>query len=143
MGEWWLNPHVLQGEFLHPREHNVLIFTDASNAGWGAHLKEDSIGGLRSQKEKRLTHKPSRTTNSDPSPETLHTPMQGETRVLIATDNSTVVAHINKQGDTHSAELCALIWILLTWCQKHQATLRACHIPRSLNVIADGHSRRN
>ena len=29
--------------------------------------------------------------------------------VLVATDNSTVVAYINKQGGTHSAEMCALL----------------------------------
>ena len=43
--EWWLNPqNILGGEFLHPRDHDVLIFTGASNAGWGAHLNHDSTG---------------------------------------------------------------------------------------------------
>ena len=33
--EWWLDPqNVLQGEFLYPKEHKELIFTEASNAGW-------------------------------------------------------------------------------------------------------------
>ena len=46
-GEWWLDPqNVLQGDILHPREHKILIFTDASNAGWGAHLNQESTGGL-------------------------------------------------------------------------------------------------
>ena len=35
------------------------------------------------------------------------------------------------------------MWRLLTWCNKHQITLIARHIPGSLNVIADGLSRRN
>ena len=64
-------------------------------------------------------------------------------QVLVASDNTTVVAHINKQGRTHSPELCALMWRLLTWCNKNQITLRARHIPGSLNVIAEGLSRRN
>ena len=52
---WWLDPqNVLQGEFLHPREHKKLIFTDASNAGWGTHLNQASTGGLWSQHEKHL-----------------------------------------------------------------------------------------
>ena len=34
--------------------------------------------------------------------------------VLVATDNSTVVAYINKQGGTHSAEMCALLWKIIT-----------------------------
>ena len=54
-GEWWLDPtNVLQGEFLHPREHEKLIFTDASNAGWGAHLDHESTRGVWSHAEKHL-----------------------------------------------------------------------------------------
>ena len=64
-------------------------------------------------------------------------------QVLVASDNTTVVARINKQGGTHSTELCALMWRLLTWCNKHQITLRERHVPGSLNVIADGLSRMN
>ena len=54
-----------------------------------------------------------------------------------------MVAYINKQGGTRSAELCALMWRILTWCNQNNVTLRARHIPGSLNVIADGLSRRN
>ena len=36
--------------------------------------------------------------------------------VLVATDNSTVVAYINKQGGTHSAEMCTLLWKIMIWC---------------------------
>ena len=35
------------------------------------------------------------------------------------------------------------MWRLLTWCNKHHITLRAKHVPGSLNVIVDGLSRRN
>ena len=43
-GELWLDPqNVLQGEFLHLREKQ-LIFRDATNAGWGAHLGQNSTG---------------------------------------------------------------------------------------------------
>ena len=64
-------------------------------------------------------------------------------RVLIASDNTSVVSYINKQGGTRSAELCALMWRILTWCNLNNVTLRARHVPGSLNVIADGLSRRN
>ena len=65
-------------------------------------------------------------------------------QVLIASDNNTsVVAYINKQGGTKSAELCALMWRILTWCHLNNVTLRARHVPGSLNVIVDSLSRRN
>ena len=58
-------------------------------------------------------------------------------------DNSTVVAYINKQGGTHSAEMCALLWNIMTWCHHYQITLKARHIPECLNVMGDLLSRSN
>ena len=55
----------------------------------------------------------------------------------VAMDNSTVVAYINKQGGTHSAEMCALLWKIMTWCHHYHITLKARHIPGCLNVMAD------
>ena len=63
--------------------------------------------------------------------------------VSVATDNSTVVAYINKQGGTHSAEMCTLLWKIMTWCHCYQITLKARHIPGCLNVMADLLSRSN
>ena len=63
--------------------------------------------------------------------------------ILIASDNTSVVSYINKQDSTRSAELCALMWRILTWCNLNNVTLRARHIPGSLNTIADSLSRQN
>ena len=61
--------------------------------------------------------------------------------MLVATDNTTVVAYINKEGGMKSGSLCALLWRILSWCTRQQVTLRARHIPGRLNVIADKLSR--
>ena len=63
--------------------------------------------------------------------------------VLIATDNTTVVSYINKEGGMRSGSLCALLWRLLSWCHPRGIVLRARHIPGRLNVIADKLSRHN
>ena len=63
--------------------------------------------------------------------------------LLIAMDNSTVVAYINKQGGIHLVEMCALLWKIMTWCHHYQITLKARHIPGCLNVMADLLSRSN
>ena len=63
--------------------------------------------------------------------------------VLVTTDNSTVVAYINKQGGTHSVEMCVLLWKIMTWWHRYQITLKARHIPECLNVMADLLSRSN
>ena len=54
-----------------------------------------------------------------------------------------MVVYINKQGGTHSAEMCALLWKIMTWCHHYHITLKARHIPGCLNVMADLLSRSN
>ena len=54
-----------------------------------------------------------------------------------------MVAYINKQGGTHSVEMCALLWKIMTWCHHYHITLKARHIPGCLNVMADLLSRSN
>ena len=122
-GEWWLDQqNVLQGEFLHPREHEKLIFTDASNAGWGAHSGQDSTGGLWSHLEKHLHINLLEMKAVFLALQFFKKTCQNN-QVLIASDNTSVVAYINKQGGTRSAELCALMWRILTWCNQNNVTL--------------------
>ena len=45
--------------------------------------------------------------------------------VLVATDNTTVVSYINKEGGMRSGALCVLLWRILTWCTRKQVTLKA------------------
>ena len=63
--------------------------------------------------------------------------------VVVATDNTTVVSYINKQGGMRSGSLCALLWRLLSWCHPRGISLRGQHIPGRLNVIADKLFRHN
>lgn len=62
--------------------------------------------------------------------------------VLILSDNTTVVAYIQKSGGTHSPSLCMLAFRLLCWCKSRGIDLVARHIPGRLNVLADSLSRR-
>ena len=62
-------------------------------------------------------------------------------RILIATDNATVVSYLNKQGGTHSWDMCLLVWRILAYCNPRNILIRARHIQGCLNVIADSLSR--
>ena len=63
-------------------------------------------------------------------------------KVLIATDNTTVVAYIHIEGGgMKSGPLCALLRRILTLCTSKQVTLKARHIPDWLNEVADKLSR--
>ena len=106
--DWWQNPsNVIKGADFHPKDHSIQLFTDASNEGWGAHLDQNSTKGLWSDREKRLHINVLELKAVSLALRNFKDQCQNQT-VLVATDNSTVVAYINKQGGTHSAEMCAL-----------------------------------
>ena len=48
---------MMKGTDLHPKDHNIQIFTDASYEGWVTHLDQVSAKGLWSNREKKATHK--------------------------------------------------------------------------------------
>ena len=91
---------------------------------------------------KKVTYKCFTVEGSFSGLETVQGPVPNET-VLVATDNPTVVTYINKQEGTHLAEMCALLWKIMTWCHHYQVTLRARHISEFLNVMANLLSRSN
>ena len=62
----------------------------------------------------------------------------GHSCVMISTDNTTMVSYINKQGGTHSPNLCVEI---LQWCLKHHIVVRIPYIPGKFSVLADRLSR--
>ena len=102
--DWWQNPtNIMKGSDLHPKGHSIQLCTDT-------YLHK----GMWSDREKWL-----------------HINVLELNAVSLALqrskdqnmDNSTVVAYINKQGGTHSAEMCALLWKIMTWCHHYKITL--------------------
>ena len=93
---WWLEESsVLLGQPLHPLKHALQIFTDASKEGWGAHLNEHTARGTWSLPESKLhiNHLELKAVFL-----ALFRTLVCNKTVLIATDNTTVVAYINKEG---------------------------------------------
>ena len=92
---WWLEEgNVLLGQPLHPLKHALQIFTDASKEGWEAHLDEHTARGTWSLPASKL-HREQKAVF--PALKEFRTLVLNKT-VLIATDNTTVVAYINKGG---------------------------------------------
>ena len=95
--DWWQNPsNVMRCADLHPKDYIIQLFTDQS-----------STKGLWSDWEKRLHINVLELKAVSLALRSFKDQCQNQT-VLVATDNSTVVAYINKQGGTQSAEMCAL-----------------------------------
>ena len=138
---WWLEEsNVLLGQPLHPLKHALQIFTDASKESWGAHLDEHTARGTWSLPESKLHINHLELKAVFLALKEFRTLVCNKT-VLIATDSTTVVAYINKEGGMKSGSLCALLWRILSWCTRQQVTLKARHIPGRLNMIADKLSR--
>ena len=141
--KWWMNSNrFVQGMPIHPPDSQIYLYTDASHFGWGANLEPMSLSfhGRWSEDQSRL-----------------HINMLEIMAIrlaliktlkyirhscgMISTDNTTVVSYINKQGGTHSPDLCVQVWKILLWCLKHQIVVRIRHIPGRFNVLADKLSR--
>ena len=139
--QWWLKEdNVLQGQPLQPVKHALQIFTDASKEGWGAHLNEFTARGSWSVPESKL-HINYLELKAVFLALKKFQNLCVDKIVLVATNNTTVVAYINKEGGMRSGPLCAILSRILTRCSLRQVTLKARHIPGRLNVIADKLSR--
>ena len=141
--DWWLDEdNVLRGQPLHPFQHALQLFTDTSNEGWGALLGDSTARGVWSVSESCL-HINFLELKAVRLALKSFEHLCRDQIVLIATDNTTVVSYIKKQGGMRSGSLCALLWRLLSWCHPRGITLKARHIPGQLNVITDKLSRHN
>ena len=123
---WWLEEsNVLQGQPLHPIKHALQIFTDASKKeGLGAHLNKLTARGSWSVPESKLHINYLELKAVFLALKEFQDLCVNQI-VLVATDNTTVVAYINKEGGLRSGPLCALLWRILTWCSQRQVTLKA------------------
>ena len=114
--------------------------TDASKEGWGAHLDEHTARGTWSLPESKL-HINYLELKAVFLALKEFQDLCSDKIVLVATNNTTLVSYINKEGGMRSGPLCALLWRIFTWCTRKQVTLKARHIPGRLNVVADKLSR--
>ena len=81
---------------------DLIIFTDASNEGWGASANDQTINGRWNESEK-LLHINELELLAIKHAVSSFLPLFPITKQLrIMTDNSTSVSYINKQGGTHS-----------------------------------------
>ncbi|PIK45181.1 putative TBC1 domain family member 2A [Apostichopus japonicus] len=135
---WWLDPNNWSsGVPFAIQLPMTSITTDASLSGWGAHGAIAQHGG-RGPKQKISPHQHPGDDGGQKSPGSFNDHVQG-TITTIFTDNTTVVAYINRQGGTRSERLCRLAWEVITAAEDSGTILRASHIAGKLNVMADAY----
>lgn len=141
--KWWTDPkRFVQGTSIHPPDPTSFLFTDASHYGWGAHLEPMSLSfhGRWTEDQSQLHINILEIMAIRFALKKVMHYIQ-HSCVMISTDNTTVVSYINKQGGTHSPNLCLEVWEILHWCLKHNIVLRIRHIPGKSNILADRLSR--
>ena len=112
------------------------IFTDASTQWSGTHMGDSQISGTWTRTDRKL-HIICLDLKAVFCALQHWSPVLQGHQVMNATDNSTVVSYINKQGGTHSPTLLRLTVELLLWLEAQNIIVRARHISGCLNVIAD------
>ena len=141
--QWWIRePAVLRGVPLTPFQQDILLVTDASNSGWGAHLENQMIHGEWSPSERKRHINQLELLAILKAVFHWTNVLRGK-NIMVASDNSTVVAYINRQGGTRSSDLLKLCQDLFQWVDRYNCQLKARHIPGHLNVLADSLSRPN
>ena len=91
---------------------------------------------------KKATHICSRIEGGLPGPLRLQGPVPESNSVSCDGQLNSGSLH-QQQGGTHSAEMCALLWKIMTWVHHYLITLKARHVLGCLNVMADLLSRSN
>ena len=138
---WWLDDRNLTvGVSLNTPPPELHLFTDASKAGWGAHLEELLLSGVWSEEDKHLHINLLELKAAFLALQEFQDRLVGHSVVLMS-DNTTVVAYVNKQGGTVSLPLHLLTVQVHEWAVAHSVGLSARYIPGKRNVLADGLSR--
>ena len=133
----WLDPLFLtSGIPNRPFQADLTIFLDSSRQGWGAHMGDSKISGTWTLTDRKLHINYLEFKAVTLALQHWAPLLQGR-QVMVATDNSTVVSYINKQGGTRSPTLLRLAVDLFLWLESQGIIVRARHIPGCLNVIAD------
>lgn len=119
---------------------SLTLFTDASLLGWGAYLEGQTVSGMWSStlQKDHINLLEMRAVLLALS----HFKLCLESlSIVLATDNTTVVAYLKNQGGTHCYALYQLAKDVLILCSQFQIRLVVRHIPGRLNVLADSLSR--
>ncbi|XP_060801332.1 uncharacterized protein LOC106141744 [Amyelois transitella] len=136
---WWLQK-IREKSSIFKENETIYITTDASDKGWGAQINSKLISGLWE------SHQFSWHINR----KELFAVIQAfshakrlirNKRVIIQSDNRTVVAYVKNQGGTRSKQLTLLVSQLLILAQKLHVELVPQFIPGVYNDVADSLSR--
>ena len=136
--EWWLL-HVVNPKKIRWQEPSLELYTDASEAGWGAHTNQEQTGGRWLPSD--LAHI---------NVLELKAILFGlkslckvsNSHIRVRTDSTTALAYVKYMGGTKSSDCRRVATQIWDWVQLHSNWLSITHIPGVENVLADLRSRK-
>lgn len=137
---WWINNVCLTQKCISHGKPDLLMWSDASNLGWGAKCETETAGGRWSRLEQE-EHINCKELMAGLFAVKCFCAKRTNLHVRLYMDNTTAVAYVNAMGGTKSKKcnvIARQIWI---WCMERQIWLSAAHIAGKANVDADYESR--
>lgn len=119
---------------------DVVLFSDASNTGWGATDRRRKIYGFWDTKQESLHINYKELLAVKYALENLASERQN-CRILLSVDNTTAISYINKMGGVRFAKFNVLAKDIWQWAKKRNILLLASYIVFADNTEADRLSR--
>ena len=138
---WWSNAsHLIAGVSLDLPQPLLVLFTDASDSGWGATLGTDQLSGLWTQKflNFSINHR-KLLAILFAGRGFLH--LLHSHSLSLFTDSTSALAYLCKQGGTCLATLNSVAQAILPLCEPQGVRLLLQFVPEKLSVLADTLSR--
>ena len=138
---WWLHDNaVTMGIPLHTAKPTQHLYTDASADGWGACMGHHTVTAKWSAHQRNWSSN-QREMQAILEAVTLWRSLLNNSVLLVATDNTTAMAHINKQGGLRSSVLYNMTLQLYGIAHEDNITITARHIQGKINLVPDMLSR--
>lgn len=137
---WWKEVENLQSGVPWIQKAPVVVTTDASSKGWGAHTDSQWLQGAWPKTWTEASSNLRELAAVWEALKELSPALQGKD-VRILSDNTTTVAYLNKQGGTKCRSLCRLTAKIFAWAEGNIRSLSAVHLKGIDNIAADFLSR--
>lgn len=138
--EWWKTSLKTASCSIKKDQFDLVIFSDASDSGWGATDGNRSIQGFwdKNQSSFHINYKELLAVKF--GLEKLASKTQNS-QILLRIDNTTAIAYVNRMGSVKYSNFNDLAREIWQWAEKRRNFLRASYIPSEENCEADALSR--
>ena len=138
--QWWLDNLDGNSKRIKTKVPSIVLTTDASLLGWGAVMRDKSVGGRWSEIEKEEHINVLEMKAILLGLKSFFKDIKN-VDILVKSDNTSAVAYVNKMGGTVSKQCDSMARKIWNFCEKRNIWIIASYIPGTENHEADFCSR--